>query len=161
MDNPKIKPALIGGIVFGVIAALPYISVLNMLCCALYIGAGVLATYLYLREQPPSATRPYGDGALVGLLAGVFCGIAGALASALLGALGVGEEQAAQARAQLDASGIELPAWLDGMMPWAPITPSQLAFQLALNVIMAAIFATIGGLVGVAIFHQRDETAED
>ncbi len=161
MDNPKIKPALIGGIAFGVISALPYLSVLNALCCALFIGAGVLATYLYFKEQPPSAKRPYGDGALVGLLAGVFCGIAGTLTGAVLAALGVGADQAAQALAQLDASGVELPDWMRGMMGGDGMAPSMFAFLLVLNVVLAGIFATIGGLVGVAIFHQRDETAED
>ena len=43
MDNPKFKAALIGGGVFGVLAALPYIGMLNVVCCALYIGGGVLA----------------------------------------------------------------------------------------------------------------------
>ena len=48
MDNPKLRSALIGGGVFGVLAALPYIGFLNGICCALFIGGGVLAVYLYL-----------------------------------------------------------------------------------------------------------------
>ena len=43
MNNPKLKAALIGGGVFGVLAALPYIEMINVVCCALFIGGGVLA----------------------------------------------------------------------------------------------------------------------
>ena len=71
MDNPKFKAALIGGGVFGVLAALPYISMLN----ALYIGGGVLAVYFHMKDRPRPEKAPYGDGALVGLIAGAIGGV--------------------------------------------------------------------------------------
>ena len=58
MENPKFKSALIGGGAFGVAAALPYISMVNVACCALYIGGGVLAVYMYVKEQTAPLKGP-------------------------------------------------------------------------------------------------------
>ena len=57
MDNPKFKAALMGGGLFGVAAGLPYIGMVNIACCALYIGGGVLAASTS-RSRRPSTRRP-------------------------------------------------------------------------------------------------------
>ena len=163
MENPKIRAALIGGVSAGILSALPYIQMLNALCCALFIGGGVLATYLYFKNQPPSAKRPYGEGALIGLLAGVFSAIAGTIVGMAVMASGAGAgdaAQAAQAMAQLEDAGIELPDWVRSMGS-GEITATAIGVSLVFNLILSGIFSTIGGLVGVAIFHQQDDTADD
>ena len=90
MDNPKFKSALLGGGVFGVVAALPYVEMVNSLCCALYIGGGVLAVYFYFKEQGPFPKAPYGDGAVVGLLAGALGGVVATVVGADLPGPGPG-----------------------------------------------------------------------
>ena len=114
MDNPKFKSALIGGGVFGVVAALPYI---NSLCCALYIGGGVLAVYLYLKEQATFGKAPYGDGSVVGVLAGVIGGIVTTFVGAIVMALGFGPDvsDAMEGWAQLEQAGVEIPGFLRDM----------------------------------------------
>jgi hypothetical protein len=128
------------------------------------IGGGVLATYLFFKDQPPSAKRPYGDGALVGLLAGIFGAIAATVVGAALLAAGIAAGDAAQAAqgfAQLEDAGIELPDWVHAMAGAQGVTPAMIAASLVSSLIVNGIFSTIGGLVGVAIFHQRDETVDD
>lgn len=158
MDNPKFKAALIGGGVFGVLAALPYINMLNVVCCALFIGGGVLAAYLYLKDQPPSEKRPYGDGALVGLIAGAIGGVVTTIVGALVLASGLGPDMGDPGAAldQLDQAGIELPDIVRDMMGGGGISAAMLGTQLVMNVILYGIFATLGGLVGVAIFHKKE-----
>ncbi|MCY3811703.1 MAG: hypothetical protein OXH15_07915 [Gammaproteobacteria bacterium] len=158
MDNPKFKAALIGGGVFGVLAALPYINMLNVVCCALYIGGGVLAAYLYLKDQPPSEKRPYGDGALVGLIAGAIGGVVATVVNALVLASGLGPDpaEAGAALEQLEQAGIELPDMVRDMMGAGGLSAAMLGTQLVMNVILYGIFATLGGLVGVAIFHKKE-----
>ena len=157
MDNPKFKAALIGGGVFGVLAALPYIGMLNMVCCALYIGGGVVAVYLYLKDQPQAEKGPYGDGALVGLIAGAIGGVVTTIANALVLASGLGPDVAETAAAfeQLEQAGIELPDVVRDMLGGGGISAAMLGTQLVMNVILFGIFATLGGLVGVAIFHKK------
>ena len=158
MDNPKFKAALIGGGVFGVLAALPYINMLNLVCCALYIGGGVLAAYLYVKDQPPAEKRPYGDGALVGLIAGAIGGVVATIVNALVLASGLGPDpaEAGAALEQLDQAGIELPDIVRDMMGGGGVSAAMLGTQLVMNVILFGIFATLGGLVGAAIFHKKE-----
>ena len=158
MDNPKFKAALIGGGVFGVLAALPYINMINVVCCALYIGGGVLAAYLYFKDQPPSEKAPYGDGALVGLIAGAIGGVVATVVNALVLASGLGPDpaEAGAAFEQLDQAGIEIPDIVRDMMGAGGLSAAMLGTQLVMNVIVYGIFATLGGLVGVAIFHKKE-----
>ena len=149
MDNPKFKSALIGGGAFGVLAALPYISMLNSLCCALFIGGGVLAT---------SPKAPYGDGAVVGLLAGVIGGAVATIVGVVVMAVGLAPDvgDASEALRQVEEMGVEIPGFVRDMMGTDGITAAAVATQLLTNVILDGIFSTIGGLVGVAIFHKKD-----
>src|SRR4051812_18762387 len=72
------QPALIGGLVMGVLSALPLVSVGNACCCLWVVSGGIVAAYVLQQNQAIPITP--GDGALVGLLAGLF----GALVQAVL-----------------------------------------------------------------------------
>lgn len=159
MDNPKFKSALIGGGAFGVAAALPYISMVNVACCALYIGGGVLAVYMYVKEQTAPLKGPYGDGALVGLLAGAIGGVVTTIVNAVVLSLGLAPDMGdpAEGFAQMEQMGIEIPPILRDMAGADGVNAAMLGTQLVLNVILFGIFATIGGLVGIAIFHKKDD----
>ena len=63
------QPALIGGLVAGVLSALPLVNFLNACCCLWVVSGGIIAAYL-LQERDPNPIQ-VGDGALVGLMAGV------------------------------------------------------------------------------------------
>ena len=65
----KLQPALIGGLVAGVLSALPFIGAFNACCCLWIVTGGVTAAYLLQERQ--SGSIQVGDGALVGLMAGV------------------------------------------------------------------------------------------
>ena len=67
MAPAKTQPALIGGVVIGVLSALPYINLANC-CCAWILFGGALAAYLMQQNHPEPIQ--IGDGAIVGLLAG-------------------------------------------------------------------------------------------
>src|SRR5205814_1251056 len=66
---PYGQPALIGGLVMGVLSALPLVNAANICCCLWVIAGGAVAAYLLQQNQ----TMPIapGDGALVGLFAGI------------------------------------------------------------------------------------------
>src|SRR5438132_13671198 len=65
----KKQPALIGGLVLGVLSALPLVSAGNLCCCLWLVLGGAVAAYVLQQNQ--SAPITPGDGAVVGLLAGV------------------------------------------------------------------------------------------
>src|SRR3984893_10042563 len=63
------QPAVIGGLVGGVLSALPLIAGGNLCCCLWIVSGGAVASYVLQQNQ--SLPISPGDGALVGLLAGV------------------------------------------------------------------------------------------
>jgi hypothetical protein len=65
MDN-KMKAALVGGVVAGVLSNIPFV---NMCCFIWAVGGGFLAVFLYLKGAPGLMTP--GDGAKLGLKAGI------------------------------------------------------------------------------------------
>jgi len=67
-QDSMLKPALIGGVLLGVLSAIPKINWLNCFCCAWVIGGGVLAANLYVKSATEMVTL--GRGVTLGLLTG-------------------------------------------------------------------------------------------
>ena len=137
--NNKLKPALLGGLIVGVLSAIPFI---NYCCCIWSIGGGALAAYLYIKSSPTPVTM--GDGAIVGGLAGVVGGIIyliiGLPIAIFLGMAAMTE--------QLSRSGVQLPFSGTLLMIVAGIV----------GAIILTVLATLGGIIGVAIFEKRKGT---
>jgi len=134
--NNKLKPALLGGLIVGVLSAIPFI---NYCCCIWAIGGGVLAGFLYIKES--STPVSVGDGAIVGGLAGVVGGIIYliiGLPIALLFGMAAMQDQ-------LTRSGIDLP--VSGFL--------LMVVSAILCAIFLAVLATLGGLLAVPIFEKR------
>ena len=79
-----LQPALLGGVVIGVLSALPVINLANC-CCAWILFGGGLAAYLLQQGRP--APISVGDGALVGLMAGAVGAVVWTLVSIPLAAV--------------------------------------------------------------------------
>ena len=150
--NNKLKPALIGGVLLGVLSVIPFVSALNLCCCLWAIVGGMLASYLYIKSSPTPVS--VGEGAILGALAGII----GAVISIVLGvpiALAMGPtmrnlmvtllrnvdpQQADMMRRQFEASGNAI----------APII-----IQSLIAGVLLFVFAIIGGLIAVPIFEKR------
>ena len=149
--NNKLKPALIGGVLLGLLSAIPVVNLVNICCCLWALIGGLLASYLYIKNSPVPASA--GDGAILGALAGlvgavivVIIGIpisiiAGGITRELLIRLieNFNPSQAEAIRTQMEAGSTIPGAILNGII-------------LA---VLLVIFSTIGGLLGVPIFEKR------
>ncbi len=134
--NNKIKPALLGGLIVGVLSAIP---IVNYCCCIWTIAGGALAAFLYIKSSPTPVT--VGDGAVVGGLAGVFGGIIYliiGLPIALFFSMAAMQDQ-------LDRTGVNLPLSGTLLMIVAGI----------IGAIVLALLTMLGGIIGVAIFEKR------
>lgn len=138
--NNKLKPAVLGGLIVGVLSAIPFI---NYCCCIWTLGGGALAAYLYIKSSPTPVK--IGDGALVGGLAGVVGAIIyliiGLPIAILLGTAAM-EEQFARQGIQLPFSGVLLMI-LSGII----------------GAVILAVLTALGGIIGVAIFEKRKDGA--
>ncbi|MDA2923877.1 hypothetical protein MYX65_04335 [Acidobacteria bacterium AH-259-L09] len=157
-----LEPALIGGAFLGVTSALPMLEYLNCACCMLIIGGGVLASYFYMRDYP-SHLQPvnFGDGALVGLFSGALGSAVYGMVSIPLGfiksQLGMDLDEFEQIKEALNDPNIPegLREILLELFTGGGFSIAMIFFELVSFLVMAAVFATIGGILGVALFRKR------
>lgn len=143
--NDKLKPALIGGVILGILSAIPAV---NYCCCIWAIAGGLIAANLYIKKSATPATPA--DGAIIGALAG-------AIGVALIIVIGIPLNLIV---------GTAMMSLFQGMVP--PDQAAQMNQMMAAGVgiasaiksavivsVLAVIFSAIGGLLGVAIFEKR------
>ena len=51
MQASKLQPAILGGVLIGVLSALPIVSAGNLCCCLWVVLGGVVAAYLLQQNQ--------------------------------------------------------------------------------------------------------------
>jgi hypothetical protein len=149
MQSSLTRPALIGGLVVGVLSALPLISAANICCCLWVVSGGVAASYLL--QQDRAAPITLSDGALVGLMAGIIGAFVSlALSIPITIALAPFQQRVIE---QLINSGT-LPPDFQDYMSGAVGGTVGLAIGFVFMLIAGIIFGTLGGLLGAAIFRK-------
>lgn len=140
--NNKLVPALMGGVLVGVLSAivssipLPFIG----LCCCLFaIGGGALAVMMYIKKSPTPVSM--GEGAMLGAMAGAIGGVIYVvLYTIIMSVIGL-----AAMEAQMKNSGVNMPLSGFGLLIIAAI----------MGGVILTILATVGGLIGIPIFEKR------
>jgi hypothetical protein len=145
-----LQPAFLGGLVTGVLSALPIVSAGNYCCCLWVVTGGLLSSYLLQQNR----TEPIGagDGAIVGLLAGV-CGavIQAVLAVPIEMFVGPIERQILGRLTELSGSGRTA---VDFGVP-GPIAAAVLrVLAFIWTLVVGSIVSTIAGVVGAALFAR-------
>jgi hypothetical protein len=146
----RTQPALIGGLVMGVLSALPLVNLGNICCCLWVVSGGLVASYLLQQNQTGAITA--GDGALVGLLAGVFGAVICMAFSIPIAIMAAPLTRALLQR--LMENFPNMPADVPSATASGP-TVLGTAFGLVIMLCVGAIFSTLGGLLGVAIFRKQ------
>jgi hypothetical protein len=150
------QPALIGGLVMGVLSALPIVSIGNC-CCLWVVSGGVVAAYV-LQQNQLSPITP-GDGALVGLLAGIFGAVVQLVLSIPI-SLVVGPMEREVMQRILEMTGNMPPEVRDALERYSREGQSGALSVLAriagfmFWLVIGAIFSTLGGLLGAAVFRK-------
>lgn len=158
------QPALIGGLVMGVLSSLPLINLGNLCCCLWVVAGGVVAAYLLQQNQSQPLTP--GDGALVGLFAGLIGAGVGFVISIPIGLL-MEPMQRAMVQRTLEMSGNMPPAVREILENYGqPRTALGFLGALVFRVIgfffllvVGAVFSTLGGLLGAAVFKKSPPPA--
>lgn len=144
-------PALIGGLVLGVLSALPLVAFGNVCCCLWVIVGGAAAAYALQQRQ--SAPITPGDGALVGLLAGMIGTCIYLVLSVPIGMLMAPLER--QLMERLATFGNLPPEFRDAANRSAGMRLFMLMLDFVVRFFLDAIFATIGGVLGAVIFGRK------
>ena len=160
-----LKATLIGGAVAGFAASIPFVDVLNCLCCSLVIAGGFLAAFLYSKDcaRAGAEFRP-GSGALVGLVAGLFYALASTAGGAVRRLISPQEAQEAVDQMLEQLEGKELPSEVvDSIARFVELFASWsgLFILFWLTLLIAAVFSTVGGLIGGAVFKTERRPTPD
>lgn len=153
-----IQPAFFGGLVMGVLSALPLISVGNVCCCLWLICGGLVAAYLLQQNQATPITP--GDGALVGLVAGLIGALVQVVVSIPISMV-VGPMERAMAQRLLEMAGNVPPEMREMFERYSGEGRSMAfviigrIFALFFWVCLGAVFSTIGGLIGALVFKKN------
>jgi hypothetical protein len=142
----------------GWLSALPLISFGNACCCLWVLGGGLVAAYL-LQQNMQTPITP-GDGALVGLLAGL-CGAVITVVLSIPITLLVGPFERAILQRVADMAGSMPPEMRDALERYGREGRS-LAWLVVAQIValmfwlfVGAVFSTLGGLLGAAIFRRQ------
>jgi len=159
MNEPKmLKPALIGGVLLGILSSLPIIMAFNCVCCAWVIGGGILAAYLYIKDSSVAVTL--GRGVALGLLTGVIGTVVMALFSVPLYILSHGPgagllDQMRQSIDQVPNLPPESRQFLRSLYARGGMSVVLYAFGFIFMLFLCSLFGMLGGAIGVAIFEKR------
>jgi hypothetical protein len=150
-----LQPALLGGVVIGVLSALPIINLANC-CCAWILFGGGLAAYLMQQQRPAPIST--GDGAVVGLLAGAIGAVIWTLVAIPISAMMLGFESSMLDNVLSNASEMppEARAFLESLRS-GPIRGAAAVLGFFLTLCVCSVFGMLGGLFG-ALFVRKQET---
>jgi len=142
----------------GVLSALPLIAAGNLCCCLWVVGGGLVAAYVFQQNQAAPITP--GDGALVGLLAGLIGAVVQVLLSIPISIM-IGPMEREVMQRLIEMVGTLPPEMRDTLERYGRgeqsgvllIVSRIVAFMFWLFI--GAIFSTLGGLLGSAVFRKQ------
>ena len=157
----KLQPALVGGLVLGLLSSIPFVSLANICCCLWVLLGGAIAARMLVKRSPVLPVT-MGDGAVVGLLAGAVGAGVMLLISVPLGILGVGSGMA-ESLLRYMGEAVNDPNVRQEMERAIEQMRQQSAgqrlagvlFNWLISAVVTVAFATLGGIIGVAIFEKR------
>lgn len=157
-----VQPALIGGLVVGVLSALPIVSIGNFCCCLWIVSGGVVAAYVVQANSTEPMTPA--DGALAGLLAGLVGAVVHLVLSIPIDIV-MGPFERSMAQRIMDLTGnAEMRDMLQRYSQrdagfFVIILRRTATFFVML--VAGAVFSTIGGLLGAMVFRKTPPVSLD
>lgn len=154
----KMIPALYGGIIIGIISSVPFLNLINCLCCAGIMGGAVISVFFYKQNFTPD-TQPFSKGDC--LTVGIYAGIVGAFVGTVLDVVFL--------KAFGNVVGQFIMDYIQNMeidIPEESMEAIRQAFQestsifsvilsLVSSLILNTIFGLLGGLIGYNIFKPK------
>lgn len=163
MEQSKFKPALISGIIFGLLSSIhiliPRLPLVNCLCCGWLLICGAVAVKLYSNSTQGSVSTS--QGALIGLMAGgvaaLFRNTLGVITSLFAKTIS-NEEMREVFRQAFEQQRNLTSQQIDQAMKYVEVfLDHKMAFIFLGFLIGTAIMAglgSLGGIIGAAFFNK-------
>lgn len=148
-------PALIGGVIAGVLSGLPIVS---CLCCLWIIGGGILAAYFLTKESSVMLTA--GDGAIVGIFTGIIAAVVEAFVNIPFRAFNEKLVQSMMERFSQYAE--EMPPGWESLLEEGGIEGSIVwtILGLVMSAIIFSALGALGGIIGISLFGKKKTTPQ-
>lgn len=156
-EPSKIKAALLGGLVAGLLSGIPFISAGNLCCCLWVIVGGVIAVYLYSKQV---AVLMSGTAALLGLQSGMVAAVVSTIISIpvrLIFSRMMGSVQREMIEKILEQNPDFPPQLRDFMLQiFSPeFAIGMIIIGFVISLIIFSLFGALGGLIGNAMFKKK------
>ena len=157
--NSKTKGIVLGGMIGGLLSVIPFISMGNCFCCFWVILGGCIAAAVHAK----GAGRPVGlgEGTLVGLLAGVVMILLYLFIGLPLNFVLGQAQNVAIGKLMTEFTGdptfeMRMAAQAGQTLVQQLIGAIGAVIGIAVFTVAAAAFSSLGGLIGTAIFAEKD-----
>jgi hypothetical protein len=148
-------PALYGGIIMGVVSAVPGLSILNCFCCAGIMLGGFMAVFFYKKDLSAGMSPlTSADGVKLGALAGVFGAIITIILGKMIYALMGGVESEIVLN-MLDSVGVRNSLPPEALSQLEHAGDPMGFLQIVSNFILCPLFGLLGGLIGYAVLKGK------
>lgn len=151
----KHQPALLGGLLIGVLSTLPVVSSFNLCCCLWVVCGGLLVVYLQQQNTPEPVETA--DAVLGGLIAGVIGAVIMTAGTWVLYSFtgAVMEEEIRNALAQNP----DLPPQVQELVSQITSGGNLMLLWGVVSIPLYAVFSMLGALLGLAIFRKKTPPA--
>ena len=147
----RYTPALLGGLLIGVLSSLPIVSAGNLCCCLWVIVGGLLTVYLQQQNRPgPLETS---EAIIGGLLAGIVGAVISGLVGMLMMSFTSGVWQPEMQRTFEENP--EIPPHVRDFVLRLMSSESLGLILMLIYLPIYAIFAMLGALLGLAFFRKK------
>jgi hypothetical protein len=147
----RYTPALLGGLLIGVLSSLPVVSAGNLCCCLWVVLGGLLTVYLQQQSRPdPLETS---EALIGGLLAGIVGAVISGLVGMLMMSFTAGVWQPEMQRALEENP--EIPPHVRDFVLRLMSGESLGLVLMLVYLPVYAIFAMLGALLGLAFFRKK------
>lgn len=157
------QPALIGGLMIGVLSATPGVNLVNCCFCGWALIGGAIAAKMLINRTP----RPIkmGEGATIGVMTGLIGVVIFGLLNSLLALSGIATRLQITLMERL-MSMVQDPAFQDKFREALEqqlnmSAAERLISSLPILIVYGAVllgFTVLGGVLGVALFEKRKDT---
>jgi hypothetical protein len=165
-NNPnKLKPVLIAAGLMIIISITPFISAINVFCCAGIIIGALIGTFSYYKDlQKANLLIDYKDGVMIGILAGIITAIVYTGFVLIIQLYSEGNmftdiaNDFEKLGFQLSPEFYKAMDYFSGESNSYGFSPTLTIVSLALYLILFPLFGALGGLFGVSIFKKKQQS---
>lgn len=170
----KLRAAVIGGVVIGVVSGVPGLNMLNCCCCAGVVLGGFLACYLYREEfTPDMSPMESSDALILGVASGVIAAFVGTALDLVITLIwgNVGAEMmldfVEKLLTALEESGNLLPDAAEQIRRQIdesleePLTVFGVLANLFFTLLLYPLFSMLGSLIGFSLSRPKGPVIGD